>query len=102
MFCLTLTGGEPGQSVTRVCDWNGAFILIFIRTFIRSTYTGDWTDTFVYYRNVRGERDCGEPGVPARQGRCAEGYEVPGGEAVTGAPQLVHRRSGGGVRVINY
>ena len=64
--------------------------------------TGDWTDTFVYYRNVRGERDCGEPGVPARQGRCAEGYEVPGGEAVTGAPQLVHRRSGGGVIVINY
>jgi hypothetical protein len=62
---FTLTGGEPGQSVTRVCDWNGAFILIFIRTFIRSALMGDWTDAFVYYRNVRGERDGGVTGVPA-------------------------------------
>ena len=56
VFCFTLiTGGEPGQSVTRVCDWNGAFILIFIRTFIiRSALMGNWTDTFVYYRDVRG------------------------------------------------
>jgi hypothetical protein len=64
-FVYLHTGGEPGQSVTRVCDWNGAFILIFIRTFIRSALMGDWTDAFVYYRNVRGERDGGVTGVPA-------------------------------------
>ena len=43
--------------------------------------------------SARGEGDGGVAGVPAGQGRGAEGHEVPGGEAASRALELVHRRT---------